>query len=230
MNKKSIFPQELADALKKANKSIQVLLKIMPEYLVELANLGWFISLDLTPRETSEIFSKLEEKNYQAIDNYMVSYVEEKIQRIEKEIIEAFPKRREPLKAGFRAFKKGEYYLAIPVFLAQIDGICVDSFDQHFFTSNERRKEKTRGKYSVLNSNSVLNAFFEPTGRKIEISKGKKEQHVRNKLIFNRHEIMHGIDNHYGNKINCLKAISLLDYISDITRSKRYFREIKKEK
>ncbi|MCK4663744.1 MAG: hypothetical protein KAT68_12810 [Bacteroidales bacterium] len=222
MNKSLNIPSDLIKAVNESFKNMRDSLKIIPEYLVELANLGWFISLDLTPRETGEICLKIKENNIQAIDNYMVDYVVHKIDRVEKEVIKAFPKRIKPLEAGFRAYRKKEYYLSIPVLIAQIDGICKDSFEQYFFTSNKNKKKKTRKKFSDLNYNEILNAFFTPTGEKINISKNKDEFQDAKHKVYNRHEIMHGIDNDYGNKINCLKIISLLDYIVQITNPKKY--------
>jgi len=211
MDRTSIFPPELVKAFKESLKNMRDSLKIIPQYLVELANLGWFISLDITPRETGELCLKIKEKDFQAIDNFMIKYVSDKADRVEKELIKAFPKREKPLKAALQAYRKKEYYLSIPVFIAQIDGIFIDIYDQYFFTSRETKKKELKTMYFDSNFGEILNAFFEPIGHKIEISLGKNEKNDRNKVVYNRHEIMHGIDNEYGNRINCLKVISLLD-------------------
>jgi len=221
MNRNSILPPELIKVVNESLKNMRDSLKIIPQYLVKLANLGWFISLDITPRETGELCLKIKEKNFKAVDSFMIKYVSKKVNRVEKEVIEAFPKREKPLKEAFQAYKNKKYFLSIPVFIAQIDGIFIDIFDQYFFTSRETKKEELKKRYTNYNFGEILNAFFEPSGHKIEISLGKNEK-IRNRVIYNRHEIMHGIDNEYGTWDNCLKIISLLDYIAEITRSKKY--------
>lgn len=203
--------QELSEGFKRTAEFF----KILPKYIIELANYGWFITLDLTPRDTSEICQKIDEKNTQWLDYYLAEYTNGKINIIEVNVKDYLPNRMRPILSGIKAHKEKNYYLSIPVLLAQIDGICFDHFKAYFFSSKDESKKKIKDQILNLNFDSILSLYLGPLQEKINISSGKNN--YIHPQIYNRHEIMHGINNEYGSETNSLKVISLLDYMMNMT-------------
>jgi len=110
--------------------------------------------------------------------------------------------------------------------LAQAEGICVDVLKEQLFSKLKgvpKTKDVIEDRIKKASLGGIIEAFVEPLLSGSALSLNKKEmRHRRNKHsgydVLNRHEIMHGLDKHYGNEINSLKAISLLNYLKCVKK------------
>ena len=62
---------------------------------------------------------------------------------------------------------------------------------------------------------TITSALLEPLKNPIAVASSYNDR-SNYPDVLNRHEILHGIDYEYGNEINSLKVISILNYISSI--------------
>lgn len=120
------------------------------------------------------------------------------------------------LKAAMEAHFRGEYVLAIPALLSQIEGVVVSGLG-------------ISGRMSYKKFESLINSLLhEPIA-----IKGKNEslrRFVTGKLMApflhgqpiavspSRHAILHGADLHYGSEANSLKLILLMENIRQLFR------------
>ncbi len=190
-------------------------LKILPKYLVDLAEIGWFLSYNHSPADTAEICRKLDSMDHDWIDDYMVNYIDRELDYIKDLMYKHFPEREVLVEKALDAHYNSDYILSIPVLLAQIDGISMQEFKGYFFSAKD--KIKINKTISELPSSEIFDAFIKPTLVETSIGSSKKDQNIDGS-IFNRHEILHGINLSYGTRINGYKTISLLDYIVSITK------------
>lgn len=186
-----------------------------------LSDHGWFIIKDFNISDIHNIAELFSNNNFDEIDSYMCDYIEIRLEEIFELIYQRNQKRKHILQPALIAHKKSNYYLSIPVFYSQADGICNDLFGSVFFATKKPKKKedplqklvprvsKSIVKYS--GSNSITKALVHPFNviTAISISENQKFNDT-----LNRHEILHGKDIEYGNKTNSLKAISFLYYIS----------------
>ncbi|MFH1884745.1 MAG: hypothetical protein ABIL62_18760 [Planctomycetota bacterium] len=80
----------------------------------------------------------------------------------------------------------------------------------------------------------TYDAFFEPlrSGSALMLNKNQmkeKRDSIPGYNVLNRHEIMHGIDTHYGSEVNSLKAIAQLDYLRCIRESSKDYEKWKEQ-
>ncbi len=215
---------KVKEALNLIIKSIFEGFKDLPNHhrkaISNVAKSGWYISYNTNVNFVYEISEHYEKNHFRKIDNLMSIQIESNIEKIRKLIIKVFPKRKKVLNSAFNAHNSNDYYLSIPVFLTQIDGICIDITNRKFFS---RRKGMPLTKEIVgdFDSKNPGSHLLEPLRIQTPISASKNEFNDYSSNL-NRHEILHGIDLKYGNRINSLKSISLLYYLSDIV-----FRELK---
>jgi hypothetical protein len=155
------------------------------------------------------------------IDDFMCNFIESDIDEIIKAVSEKFPKRDRIIKLAFKAHKRKEYELSVPIFLIQSDGICLDILKENLFSRNRKNgKPKTESMVRNLETSSLMNAFLEPL-RNPNIYNSRKRE-IFYSDILNRNKILHGETVNYGTKINSLKTISLLNYlITDVYNAEK---------
>jgi hypothetical protein len=108
-------------------------LDAMPTLSNDAVNLalpkGWFFGWYDPLEDVLLLVEKLSIAPPDKLDEIMVQYYREKLNSIENELVRCYPKRSKPIEAAFNAHKNlGEmgYFLSIPVFMAQIDGILAE--------------------------------------------------------------------------------------------------------
>jgi hypothetical protein len=142
----------------------------------------------------------------------MSGIVNKQLTDTEEILITRHSERTEPLKAAFRAHSLKEYFLSIPVFLAQADGISKKIANSYIFNKPEKLKNWVANTPKEEIHKIICSAL-------LEIDNGKFHMKYRNSNFtkeISRHAILHGDDYTYGIEVNSLKAISLLRYISDV--------------
>jgi hypothetical protein len=141
----------------------------------------------------------------------MVKHFEERTAGIRAELAQAYPHRRAIVDAAFDAHLSGQYLVSIPVLLAQVDGICFDLANAHFFMGKERPKVLAHA--VEFAGSQIARAFLAPLESEMTIALSEKAR-PQGFTGLNRHMVLHGESVDYGTKENGLRAISLLNYMS----------------
>lgn len=197
--------------LSEANYAISENARIVTK---SLALKGWYISLDMPFSSLVKAISENWEEQVDELDEIMSEYFRQHSKNIINHIASNFPNREKVIRSAFKAHINGDYDLAIPVFLAQADGICYEIIGIQLYR-RQKGKPITTKYADRFSADAFMNALLEPFRTPLPISASKRERNeVEN--FFNRHSILHGESCDYGSEINSLKAISLLNYISQV--------------
>ena len=192
--------------------------KAMPpvyrEALMELGQRGWYLDGEMglsTPVEFSRAIAagQIEETEVALEDHFTM-----RLDAIESEIAAAFPSRARILAAAFRAHKDGLYACSIPVFLTQMDGICMEVGNKYFFI-RENKRPGIAGHVDQLSDNPLTAAMLAPLTEILPISAGP-EARGPGFWQLNRHTVIHGESVDYDTRRNSLRAISLINYVSQM--------------
>jgi len=210
-------------AVEKAQLALNVYfrsIKNIPESTKILAEKGWYLPYDFHPVEVNRMASHIKEGNSHIVDTDMIIFIDDKLSNIQDQLNKKFPKRSSVINAGIHAHKKQEYYLSIPVFFAQIEGICEDLTGIKFF-KNKAKAPLTTEWLKNFEGDSVIRLLLEPLKYSGPM---RKSQDFDNPIGINRHDVLHGNCVDYGDsKINGYKVLSLLNYIgSTVFEAKRY--------
>jgi hypothetical protein len=210
---------EHLEAFEKIGERLKENSKNTPEYLLLIAQHGWFIDLESASNLPLEVVNCIQNKRIDLADKLLVDYYESNIDNIFERLINRHDNRKEILKSVKSSFQSGDYNLLIPAALTQVDGICFDFTKKKFFI-----KEKRNNKYQFLpeviaeienSAGNFLSLYLSPLQYQIPII--AREQEIGNfPCKLNRHEILHGVSTDYGTEVNSLKVISLLKYVSDL--------------
>lgn len=196
------------------NEKFENLPKKMEDAVLVLANHGWYIDLDMHVQWLWDSEKEITKGEVLNVEQLLTDHFEENIDNIEKSIIKLSPARSHILSEAFRAHHRGEYYLSIPVFLSQADGIAKDIVGQNFFLRKDK-KPKTALYVQEVTSNTLTSALLAPLAQSTTISASEYEREEGFNFL-NRHMVLHGESLDYGNKTNSLKSISLINYISKV--------------
>ena len=122
-------------------------------------------------------------------------------------------KRRRILKSAIDAHLRGEYFLAVPVFLAQLEGIIRDVVPhdhEKTHLTNSRIREYLKPIHEKYEEIELAEIFDEYMRDNIHVN-FVTGQPLKSEL--GRNAILHGADTEYGIVTNSLKTISLFDYV-----------------
>lgn len=186
----------------------------IPNELTIIAKHGWFIDLEhsdlMFPNKIANYFKnkQIEKANYELSNYYSTN-----IKRIFETLISRHKERIDIFESILKCYYDKNYNVIIPTLLTQIDGICYDITKTKFFI----RYNNHPAVLNTLNNKNIniMKIYLAPITETIPIIKNERESE---QFIcdLNRHEIIHGTRITYGSKINSLKIISLIKYISDI--------------
>lgn len=195
-------------------KSIEQLPDRVQTALMTLGNHGWYLDEEMTVPFLWELAEALDNGNVTEAEAALMDHFRERLASIEDELNAKFPVRSGVISAAFRAHNRGEYDLSIPVLLAQTDGICFETINAYLFIGKNSRPQTARY-VDTLASNTLRFAMLYPLSQRMPIS---ASEHERNEYFdgLNRHQVLHGEVLNYGTEINSLKAISLLNYVSQV--------------
>jgi hypothetical protein len=183
--------------------------------LIELGNRGWY--LDPSHHQFFELAGLLADADAADLEESMISYYSERLDEIEKSLIEAFPERASILGPGFAAHRRGEYVLSVLVFLAQADGIAKHRFEDHYFLKERGKggRPRTAAYVDRTAGDAFREALMVPLVTVFPIAQSQGERGVGFSHL-NRHLVMHGESLDYGTMANSLKALSLLQYVAAV--------------
>ena len=183
----------------------------IPESIKNLAEHGWYIPMDIDPGSINYFAEELQKGNADLVDAEMISLFDNEIGAIDTYIIERFPHRKAPILAALKAHNNAEYYLSIPVFYAQIEGICRELTGFRFYKIKGKHKPATEKWVANFPTGSFTEILLAPMKDK---NVTRQEQIQKKPHGLNRHDVLHGDCSDYGgNKSYSYKALSLLYYM-----------------
>lgn len=199
------------ERIQKVNKAMQNAIAETPESLKILANDGWYLPFDVTPNIVLEASGLWQSGQEEKANQLLINFFDEEIEFIKRELLSRFPHRANPITEAIDAHQQKKFYLSIPVFFSQAEGVCEELTGKRFFSSKDGRP-LTRSWAEEFNSDSILSLFTEPLK---EIGVVRLNQRGRVPIGINRHDVLHGSSVDYGKEINSYKALSLLWYFGD---------------
>lgn len=120
------------------------------------------------------------------------------------------------LESAIKAHVQGEYVLAIPVFLTQIEGIIASGFRFTGWMNGKKLKEHLDSVLHealiIKNENEAFRGFF------TNILMATFFHGNSMKIQPNRHAILHGADIQYGTEANSLKLILVIENLRRLFR------------
>ncbi|MCC8360279.1 hypothetical protein [Salinimicrobium sediminilitoris] len=214
--------REVIEVINKSMPNLMEAAKILdeesPDAFWLLCTYGWYFGYDSLPKTPIELARELNKGNQKEVDDFLVQYYEDELDDMERRLVHRYPNRIGVLREGFQNHREKRYFSSITLLLTQVDGICKERTGDIFFTAKETKGVKIRKPRiaEAFNEEEVFfRPFLVPLKETSTINSHWSKLHSF-PLRFNRHEILHGEDISYGSKINSLKVISLLNYLSDI--------------
>ena len=201
---------ETAGALLKLAKLCRYFIGMaeLPQVLREIANQGWYVPLNLSI-ELSPKLKVLNETNPAEMEAVLLQFFSEKVDNIIRRVVKRHPSRKAVLLDAYKAHALELYSLSIPVFLAQVDGICGGSL----FT---RKKPRSFRMFLIETMNDQADIVDMLTWAITEEKPISAPPPKRTLQSLNRHAVMHGESVDYGTKRNSLQAVSLLAYVDSL--------------
>jgi hypothetical protein len=180
-----------------------------PQSLRQLLQQGWYLPFYINEATINSLANDISNGNTYSADQFiMETFDQGSVVELEK-LTTRFPARAKAIIAAFDAHRRGEYYLSIPVFFAQTEGICKEIIGSRFF-SVKKGKPTTTSWASAREQDDYVNLLLKPL---VEIGEARRIQEMGKPSGVNRHDVLHGDSLDYGTKVNSYKAFSLLTYI-----------------
>ena len=181
-----------------------------PDSVKVLLDQGWYVGWNTHHATANHLAGLIATGKHALVDKEMIELLDNELEHIRKRLFRNYPKRRKALKAAIDAHQKGNFYLSIPVFFAQSDGICRELTDKLFFVGNKKNRKPATAKWAE----QFESTFAAMTMPLEELGITRKHQSFGKPVGINRHDVLHGASLDYGeNPINSYKALSLLNYI-----------------
>lgn len=219
--------------LKKIGEAFKEFQKSYHKTLVEfqqISKFGWYLSPIMTNELDIDNVLKLSRaKDTLFVDTKLLSLFGKQkiINQILNSLSTQFPTRNRLFDEISKTYKLELYSSCITLCYSQTDGICKEIWDIGFFDKEKKGTWELKLK-SVLNKSDygISNIFIEQLGiSKNEITMYSEDKYFNNlekqKNTFNRHRVIHGHSINFGNKINALRAILLLDFINSFVEEFR---------
>lgn len=181
----------------------------MRKNLAALAQAGWFLDPGMSLSDVLDFAEELRDGSEDDINTEMVAYFSDANERIEAGLIERHPDRATLIQEAFSAHRHGGLYsLSVQGFLSQADGICFEKSKKQLFN-----KSGPKSKAQTLNPDTLERVYMELLGSQLPLNEGSEQRRMTG-TTFNRHAIAHGESLDFHTKINSLKAMSFLNFVS----------------
>lgn len=181
-----------------------------------LADAGWFPDLHMHSREQHALVERLRSGRSRLVDRLLVEWYENRLGKISTEIASIFPGRAKAIRSACWAHRRKRYYLSVPVFLAQSDGICAEILGASPFT---RRHGRPKTAEVIERSEHLWPAMLGPLTMCLPLSASETERARLPASVLNRHTVLHGESVTYGTRTNSAKALSLLNYVALVLKN-----------
>ena len=183
-----------------------------------LARQGWYPGGNLPIGTLSEAATLLSEGDEEG-ERILASHFEAEAGALGRALITAHPERADAIEQTLEAHQTGNYWLTVPSFLILAEAIAKD----HGMPSPYSKSKKT-GEKSILKALAarddfqVAIAFMAPLLVSVPIDWSPEQRAKYGNPVLNRHLILHGESKDYGTRLNSLRALSHLLYVSDVLR------------
>lgn len=202
----------ISPAFEELQRSFRELPPKIQEALLLLAQHGLYLDFNMPLTNLWDIKKAISSGEINEVEEALVEYFESQLEEIEKSLSGQFPHRSHIISSAIKAHRNGEYFLSIPVLLAQTDGICKEVVDQYLFMKKDR-KPRTAIYVEQVAADTYKAVLLSPLAATTPISASEHERDEGGNLL-NRHMVLHGESLDYGSKVYSLKAISLVNYVS----------------
>lgn len=176
-----------------------------------LANEGWYQDMNSSPGDAMRFAELLDQGKHEEVNKSLAEYFSGRLEDIEESLIESFPKRSALFAEAFTAHRNRMFACSITLLLTQVDGICVDLANGHFFMRSKKKLQTKTFVDSKVDSwiHPLLVVLEEPTA--VNLNSSERQNYGFTGL--NRHSVLHGAEIDYATEINSLRVISLLSYL-----------------
>jgi hypothetical protein len=211
------FQEQLASIAEEFARSLERFPEPTRDALRTLAQNGWYLDPYFPIEalfECERLFASGEaERAHSALSEWFDSRSAE----IETTLCDQSPARARLLHKAFEAHQRGDFAVAIPVFLAQADGLCKEIMGVQLYKRSKKGVPVLASKLLPANMSPLLSSIVAPLVEPMPISAGPKER-VSLPDALNRHAVLHGECLDYDTHLNSCRAVSLLVYVSWILR------------
>jgi len=185
-------------------------MKSRPEYVIglkELSKLGWYVTSLMSAAEIAYYSRRSNTKSPRYLDKQLAKYYSTHFEEVIFSLMRENPDRSNIILEASKAHKSRMYYCSTCLFLTQADSICKGELYKTAKSKKRLRdllhkeKQKVDQILTVIMEESSIDAYF-PTNSQYPSS-------------LNRHGVLHGYSLDYGTKVNSLKALSLLAFVSN---------------
>lgn len=190
------------------------------------SNRGWFFNWQGSLQTVLTLIDDLEVANEDELDTILIHHYDLNIDGYTASLSEAFPDRQKAIAAAAGAHKRGgdDYFLSVPIFLAQADGIFANICGTTMPLGTSKSKDGVNGAAIIkekIGENGESYDLLSPLFglHKIDLLKGERTRVAESQATgagfnaLNRHQVLHGEVSDYGTKLNSLKAFSFLAFI-----------------
>jgi len=191
---------------------------------------GWFFGWHESLAELFALVDRLAVIKQSHIDEVMGQYYRDNLDAFSDELVEKHPNRATVIKAAVRAHRElgaDGYFLSIPVFIAQADGLLAEIAGVKSAMTKAKKENKTgelegpKALREKLSTDQKALDLLHPVLKLHELdfmkSASAREKATRASgevfTALNRHRVMHGESWDYGTEINSLKAFSFLAFV-----------------
>lgn len=210
---------EMAADMAQFHKRVIAELELERDFLPKLAQHGWLISPLAPWNEPERLHALYRDGGIEAVEQDLVAGIDSEDCRA---VVEDITKSRPyfatwapTFDKALEAQERGDHELAIPIWLAALDGTCSEELGIRAYSDIVSKRKRRKVKAGLMASLSVaheplLTAWLEVIlGFSIESREGGP-------ALLNRHAVMHGKRPEIGSRkdaLQCLLALQVLGYL-----------------
>jgi len=221
------FDEQTSQVLARTQERMKRVPAEMAQLSVQLAKRGWYVWLDMPFTFLYSLNRAVGQQQFHIVDQAVMGYFKKEGRRIESIILKSFPNRAAILSAAFRAHRKRDFALSVPVFLSQADGICSELLGVGFY-SRKKGIPRTASAADRFTEPNLMLSILEPlrVAGALNAFEGERNQHPD---VLNRHEVLHGKSVDYATPVNSFRAFSLLAYLGSTLVTAIEYQEFRDE-
>jgi hypothetical protein len=184
-------------------------------YYQQMAKNGWYISKNMIFVKTNEAIKLYASGKEAEADEILMGYYRDEKDKILKNACIVCPERAPILRDAFKAHDDGQYNLSVPVIIMQSEGLGFEIFGVSIFEKGKIRKELSRA------DSKIQEDTFERLICSLFLKNNLLQSHYNPNSLSApsvcRHGVAHGRQTDYGRELNSYKAISLLNFLCELT-------------
>lgn len=210
-NSLKIYEEQLKKVAESFQNTFEIIKSRNPIFIDE----DWYLSEEVwLCFNLSEIYSIDPIK----LEKLLEIKFKKEVKSISDRIISNHPERSLVIQEIFESFKKKHFHSVVILSYSLIDGISKKKFKINFWGYDKKSMESHSEKISaMIEPDSLFNLINQRLKNRGQINVQDVEipiEHIP--YSNNRHFVMHGESYLYGNKINALKSIFMIDFVSSL--------------